>query len=92
MDADNIGNYVTPMPSSYWPRRIRRKVRLHMADDVESESRQQSGAAARPRCPKCKGYVRLKDVFLDLPRNTMVRLNRCECGELIWEERLTLRS
>ena len=44
-------------------------------------------AAASPICPKCKAYFRFTETFLDVRRNLTVRLFRCECGQLIWDER-----
>jgi hypothetical protein len=54
-----------------------------MGDSIEG----QSVTAAPPYCPKCKCCVRLLDTLLDVRRSLIVHLYRCECGEIIWEEK-----
>jgi len=58
-----------------------------MRNSVEGGPRDPLFDAASPICPKCKTYFRFTDGFLDVRRNLIVRLFRCECGQLIWDER-----
>jgi len=58
-----------------------------MENRVEGGACEPLVAAASPICPKCKTYFRFTDTFLDLRRNLIIRLFRCECGQLIWDER-----
>ena len=58
-----------------------------MENRVEGGACEPLVAAASPICPKCKTYFRFTDTFLDVRRNLIVRLFRCECGQLIWDER-----
>jgi hypothetical protein len=58
-----------------------------MENSVEGGPREALVAAASPICPKCKTYFRFTETFLDVRRNLIVRLFRCECGHLIWDER-----
>ena len=58
-----------------------------MENSVEGGPREPLVAAASPICPKCKTYFRFTDTFLDVRRNLIVRLFRCECGQVIWDEK-----
>ena len=58
-----------------------------MEHSVEGEPREPLVAAASPICPKCKAYFRFTETFLDVRRNLIVRLFRCECGQFIWDEK-----
>jgi hypothetical protein len=60
---------------------------LAMEDSLEGETQERLISAAPPHCPKCKGYIRFTDTVLDVRRSLIVRLYRCECGEIIWEEK-----
>ena len=57
-----------------------------MGDCIEGGLKQRSVTAAPPHCPKCKRCVRLTDTLVNVRRSVIVRLYRCECGEIIWEE------
>ncbi len=57
-----------------------------MGDCIEGGLKQRSVRAAPPHCPKCKRCVRLTDTLVDVRRSVIVRLYRCECGEIIWDE------
>jgi hypothetical protein len=58
-----------------------------MKDSVERGPREPLVVAASPICPKCKAYFRFTETFLDVRRNLIVRLFRCECGQMIWDEK-----
>jgi hypothetical protein len=58
-----------------------------MENSVEGGPRAPLVAAASPICPRCKAYFRFTETFLDVRRNLIVRFFRCECGQVIWDER-----
>jgi hypothetical protein len=60
-----------------------------MKDSVEGRPREPLVATASPVCPKCKAYFQFTKTFFDVRRNLIVRLFRCECGQVIWDEKPT---
>jgi hypothetical protein len=59
---------------------------LAVEDSLEGKAQER---LAPRHCPKCKGYIRFTDTVLDVRRSLIVRLYRCKCGEITWEEKPT---
>jgi hypothetical protein len=57
-----------------------------LGNRIEEGLQERSVTAAPSICPKCKGTVHFTETLLDVRRNLIVRLHRCECGEIIWEK------
>jgi len=60
---------------------------LQMEESVEPGPRAPLVAAASPVCPKCKTHFRFSETLMDVRRDIFVRLFRCECGQVIWDEK-----
>jgi hypothetical protein len=61
--------------------------RLQMEESVEPEQRKPMFAAASSVCPICKTHFRFSETLVDVRRDIFVRVFRCECGQVIWDEK-----
>jgi hypothetical protein len=58
-----------------------------MEKSVEPGPRGRLFAVTSPVCPKCKTRFRFSETLVDVRRDVFVRLFRCECGQVIWDEK-----
>lgn len=43
-------------------------------------------AQSQPRCPKCNKPPRLLERVWRMNTGSYIRIYKCECGELIWDD------
>jgi hypothetical protein len=61
-----------------------------MGECFRGEPQELPAPTAAPHCPKCKGCVLLAAMISDVRRALIVRVFECECGALLWDEKLSI--